>query len=292
MCTAVRRISRFYKDAKAGSTSLCAKWPYSPHAQLSTYLGLTTQSYFVPVTMMQLYIDKHKFIWYKVCIQEGVIMMSINDTRLWVQAYQWIKDGINDGCLKVDEPLSENRLSREISISRTPIREALRVLEQEGYVKLLPAKGAFVSGISLEDVKEIYDIRKLLEPFAALSATHRVPDEEIQSMELGWLTLKERAEQNGTIIWSEIASVDKDFHFTLIKYSTNKRIRQTLTSCHTQIERFQFLSAESFSDVYTTIQQHMDLLETLKTRNAYRLSEELCTHIMRGEKQIMSTYLG
>ena len=102
-------------------------------------------------------------------------MANKNDKAVWIKAYDWIKDGVDAGRLKMGEPLPETWLANEVGVSRTPVREALRVLEQDGYIKIVPLKGAFVSEISLEDVREIYDIRKLLEPFAALTAANRMP---------------------------------------------------------------------------------------------------------------------
>ena len=92
------------------------------------------------------------------------------ETTSWIKAYDWIKEGIESCRLKMGEQLPEMYLVKEIGVSRTPIREAMRVLEQEGYIKIISNKGAFVSKISVNDIKEIYEIRKLLEPFAALSA--------------------------------------------------------------------------------------------------------------------------
>ena len=217
--------------------------------------------------------------------------MTNTVNKLWIQAYEWIKEGIISGQLKPEEPLSENRLSREIQISRTPIREALMILEQEGYVKLLPSKGAFVTKISLEDVKEIYDIRKLLEPFVALSATLRVPDIEIQKLDEEWDNIKKRLNNGEIIKWTDLAKADKNFHFTLIRYSSNKRVKHMLTSCHAQIERFQSLSAESFADIENTIQQHVVLITLLKNRDANGLSQKIYEHILRGERKILSEYI-
>jgi len=219
-------------------------------------------------------------------------MNAPKDNRLWVTAYKWIKDAIDSGVLRSGEPLSENRLSQEIEISRTPIREALRVLAQEGYIKIVPAKGAFVSEISLEDVKEIYDIRKLLEPFAALSAVQRVPEEDILALENDWHGIKKRVSRGESVPWSEVAAIDKRFHFTLIKYSTNKRIQQILSSYHAQIERFQSLSAQSLANVEDTVNQHLDLISCLKKRDGKELSDSLYEHIVKSEANVLKDYFG
>lgn len=186
--------------------------------------------------------------------------------------------------------LPECYLAEKIGVSRTPIREALRFLEQDGFVTIVPTKGAFVSEISLEDVKEIYDIRKLLEPFASLSAVIRVPEEEINNLEYGWEKIKKKVEDGICVKWSQISEMDYCLHFTIIKYSVNKRIGAILSSYHSQIKRFQLLSAESLADVKNTINQHVDLLECLRERDSKKFAERLYEHIVKSEENILKDY--
>jgi len=183
----------------------------------------------------------------------------------------------------------ENQLAREIGVSRTPIREALRSLEQDGYVKIIPQKGAFVSEISLEDLKEIYDIRKLLEPFAALSAVNRIPEEEIDEMERGWKALK-KAALAGEVDLTRVSEMDLLLHLTITKYATNKRIGAIISTYHAQIKRFQKLSAQSLSNIHETIGQHIEILEKLRDRDARGLSSLLYEHIAKSESNIMKDY--
>lgn len=213
-----------------------------------------------------------------------------NDKSSWVRAYSSIKDAIESGELEMGTPLSENYLAERIGVSRTPIREALRFLEQDGFVTIVPTKGAFVSEISLEDIKEIYDIRKLLEPFASLSAVSRVPEEEINTMEKGWNEIKKMVDDDTCIEWSQISDMDYHLHFTIIRHSVNKRVSAILSSYHSQIKRFQILSAQSLADVKSTINQHVDLLECLKERNSKKFAERLYEHIVKSEENILKDY--
>jgi GntR family transcriptional regulator, rspAB operon transcriptional repressor len=217
-------------------------------------------------------------------------MNASKDNRLWVTAYKWIKESIDSGYLTTSEPLSENRLAQEIKISRTPIRHALLVLEQEDYIRMVPGKGAFVSEISRDDLKEIYDIRKLLEPFAALSAVHRVPEEEILALENEWKSIQDRVSKGEVVPWSEVAAIDQRFHFTLIRYSTNRRIQQILSSYHAQIERYQSLSAQSLANIQNTVSQHFELIACLKQRNEKELSARLYEHIVSSEENVLKDY--
>lgn len=216
-------------------------------------------------------------------------MTHDHEKASWTKAYEWIRDAIESGELEMGTPLPENLLAKEIGVSRTPIREALRSLEQDGYVKIIPQKGAFVSEISLEDLKEIYDIRKFLEPFAALSAVNRIPDGEIDEMERGWKALK-RAALAGEVSLSKVSEMDLLLHMTITKYATNKRIGAIITTYHAQIQRFQKLSAQSLANIHETIGQHVEILEKLRERDARGLSSLLYEHIAKSESNIMKDY--
>ena len=216
--------------------------------------------------------------------------MHDHEKASWTKAYEWIRNAIESGEIEMGAPLPENQLAKEIGVSRTPIREALRSLEQDGYVKIIPQKGAFVSEISLEDLKEIYDIRKLLEPFAALSAVNRIPEEEIDEMEKGWKTLK-KAALAGEVDLTHVSEMDLLLHLTITKYATNKRIGAIITTDHAQIKRFQKLSAQSLSaNIHDTIGQHLEILEKLRARDAKGLSSLLYEHITKSESNIMKDY--
>ena len=217
-------------------------------------------------------------------------MTHDHEKASWTKAYEWIRDAIESGEIEMGAPLPENQLAREIGVSRTPIREALRSLEQDGYVKIIPQKGAFVSEISLEDLKEIYDIRKLLEPFAALSAVNRIPEEEIDEMEKGWKALK-KAALAGEVDLTRVSEMDLLLHLTITKYATNKRIGAIITTYHAQIKRFQKLSAQSLANIHETIGQHVEILEKLRERDARGLSSLLYEHIAKSESNIMKDYL-
>ncbi|MCE5201703.1 MAG: GntR family transcriptional regulator [Synergistaceae bacterium] len=215
--------------------------------------------------------------------------MHDHEKASWTKAYEWIRDAIEAREIEMGAPLPENHLAREIGVSRTPIREALRSLEQDGYVKIIPQKGAFVSEISLEDLKEIYDIRKLLEPFAALSAVNRIPEEEIDEMEKGWKALK-KAAMAGEVDLTRVSEMDLLLHMTITKYATNKRIGVIISTYHAQIKRFQKLSAQSLSNIHETIGQHLEILEKLRERDARGLSSLLYEHIAKSESNIMKDY--
>lgn len=93
---------------------------------------------------------------------------------LYEKIFEVIKEKILMGILKPGDPLVEVKLAEELGVSRTPIREALRQLELEGLVYSIPHKGAFVAGVTAQDIEDIYTIRMLLDGLAARWAARRL----------------------------------------------------------------------------------------------------------------------
>jgi DNA-binding GntR family transcriptional regulator len=214
-------------------------------------------------------------------------MVGRNDNRSWVKAYKWIRDEINRGNFETGTPLHENMISEAAGVSRTPVREALKNLEVDGYVKIVPTKGAFVAGLSMRDLREIYEIRKLLEPFAALSSTTLIPESEIDALCKTWRSLESKAKANKEWDLSLISKTDLNTHLTIINYNSNERIKKIISPYHAQIWRFQFMSAQSLADIIDTIGQHLELLECLKKRNSVKMQHLLYDHIVSSEANIM-----
>ena len=99
------------------------------------------------------------------------------------RVFNRIRDDILSGRLQENEELRETSISEELGVSRTPVREALRQLELEGLIRIVPNKGAYVTGISPSDVADIYEIRSLLEGLCAKWATTRISSEKLDEME-------------------------------------------------------------------------------------------------------------
>ena len=93
-----------------------------------------------------------------------------------------LRQAIRDGLLPPGERLMEIPLAEELGVSRTPIREAIRILEQEGLVVMIPRRGTYVADMSLKDVTEVFELRSILEELAAELAAERITNEEIEAL--------------------------------------------------------------------------------------------------------------
>jgi DNA-binding GntR family transcriptional regulator len=220
-----------------------------------------------------------------------VNLNGINDKRLWVKAYDWVKKSVFNGDLEEGAPLSENMLAQEVEISRTPIREALRKLAQDGFIVLVPGKGAFVSSVTVDDVREIYEIRKLLEPYAARTAVYRIPGSYLDEIEEKWKDVITNLTEGRDINLSDVAALDMSFHSALIRYTANGRLRDAMLPYNAQIERFQLLSAKSLSNLLETTKQHLNLIKCIRKRDGDELACQLLEHIISSESNVMKLYL-
>jgi DNA-binding GntR family transcriptional regulator len=133
-------------------------------------------------------------------------------------ARDWLRRSIVSGELPGGTRLVQADIAEQLAISTTPVREAFRDLAAEGLIELDPHRGAIVHGISAEEFKEIYSIRRLLEPFAIRLAAERISDDELAAAE-ALLEQMENVEDRGE--WPEL---NRQFHAILTNASRSPRL--------------------------------------------------------------------
>ncbi|HET6174599.1 MAG TPA: GntR family transcriptional regulator [Gaiellales bacterium] len=135
-----------------------------------------------------------------------------------------LREAITTGRLEPDARIKQEQIAAELGVSRTPVREALHLLEREGLVRLVPRRGAIVQGFTAADVRELYELRELLEPAAAGLATVRAgADERLEVQHLARLTARQ----------SDGFAPNRDFHHALCAPCGNGLIMRTLDSVWT-----------------------------------------------------------
>ena len=125
------------------------------------------------------------------------------------RVFHKLRDDILSGKYEDHEELKEVAIGEELGVSRTPVREAFRQLELEGLIQIIPNKGAYVTGITEKDVRDIYMIRSLLEGLCARWATEHITDEQMEEMEENVYLAKFHA-QKGHL--EQLADLDNRFH--------------------------------------------------------------------------------
>lgn len=189
-------------------------------------------------------------------------------------AYSHLRGAILTGSLLPGVRISEPGLAQELGVSRTPVREALQRLAQEGLVELLPGKGARVRVLSAEEVREVYDVRALLEGEAAALAAQNATEDELKRLE----RLLQALDALPKEAYAQQMQVDFDFHTALIEAAHNKtlaRIYADLRSSLTLIRSFQ----QTLSQHPKTRQQHQAIVSALKARNPAQATEAARAHV-------------
>lgn len=182
-----------------------------------------------------------------------------------------IRDAIMSGALKPGEKVAEPELAERFGISRTPIREAFRQLESEGYLTVIPRKGAVVTTFSQQDVEEFYAIKSILEGYAAKRACDKLSDKEMDRLELINGKLKQMA-SDGDV--SHFFKVHNDFHDLFIKAADNEKLTELIHSLVSRFKRLRVASLSMPGRMEISVQEHDKIIEAFRKRNG-ELAEKL-----------------
>jgi DNA-binding GntR family transcriptional regulator len=197
--------------------------------------------------------------------------------------YERLKLMILDGELARGEPLVERSLATRLNVSRTPIRETIIRLQNEGLVRTIEGRGAFVASYTIEDLIEIYHVREGLEPVAARLSCPHLPVERLLYFEK---KLRAQASDPNTRYTNPSAwnRSGREFHNLFIKGCRNERIIQIMEGVQDQVELFRGLhrtiSPNALSN--SSVEEHLEILGALKARDPERAEHAVRRHIQNG----------
>ena len=193
------------------------------------------------------------------------------------RVYDRIREDILNGVYQEHEELKEATLGEKMGVSRTPVREALRQLELEGLVEIIPNKGARVTGITKKDIDDIYQIRNLLEGLCARWATEHVTEDQLEKME-ETLYLTEFHSKKGN--YAQVYELDSQFHELMYEASGSKILNHILQDFHMYVTRIRKTSLATDNRSKYSTEEHRAILEAIKERNADKAEECAHNHVM------------
>ena len=202
--------------------------------------------------------------------------MSEDSYSLSGRVFHKIREDILSGKYKRDETLKEKTIGDELGVSRTPVREALRQLELEGLVTIIPNKGASVVGISKDDIKDIYEIRARLEGLCAKRAAKNVSSAQIADLEEN-IYLVDFHSGKGN--YAQVLELDNKFHEILYEASLSKMLKHELSAFHHYVERVRKITLSMPERVTKSNEEHRMIVEALKNHNEEE-AEKLATKHM------------
>ena len=198
--------------------------------------------------------------------------------------FKKLRNEILLGQLKPGERLMEIHLAQRLGVSRTPIREAIRKLELEGLVTMIPRRGAEVAQISEKNLKDVLEVRAALERLAVRLACERMDQEAVA--ELG-TACDHFAEVTGTKDMAAITQADVELHDVIIRSTGNRKLLLMISNLSEQMYRYRFEYIKDASYHSLLIEEHQRIYRAIADRDADRAEKEIERHIENQLQTIM-----
>ncbi len=197
------------------------------------------------------------------------------------RVYQNIKFQIMIGTLKPGTRLLEEELSKAMNISRAPIREAFNRLEKEGFVTIIPRKGAAVSKITAQAIEDIFEIRESLEYLAIKKSIGKISMEELEKIGDGFKKYINKSANPENCL--QYLALDKKFHDLLSQNCGNKKLIELLANLQEQIHWLRNISLKrvTFSG---SAKEHLAIIEALKKNDGELINKVLLQHLERAKR--------
>ena len=193
----------------------------------------------------------------------------------WVGAT--LREAILQGYFRPGEKLDQDLIAEELNVSRTPVREAVMMLEAEGFVEIRPRRGAFVVTLSRQDIHDICEIRGLLEAEAVRQAAPQVSESVLDKMERSLDETQARFEAGDVAGHFES---DIFFHETIISLAENKLLQEMLGSLTNRIARLRhFAQLQPGQHLVESFQEHRTILQAMRRRDAEAAAEAMRVHL-------------
>lgn len=211
-------------------------------------------------------------------------MASDSAASLSTRVFEQLEESILSGRIKPGESLIELKLSEQLGVSRTPVREAIRMLEQKGLVQIIPNKGAVVLGISEKDLEDIYTIRMYIEGLASRLAAANITEEQIRELSeivdlQEFYSLKQST--------SHIKDLDSRFHEMIYEYSNNRTLQHTLSDLHHMVVRYRQLSFAAEGRAEKAIEEHRQILQALARHDQDAAEKLTVQHISNAKDNLL-----
>ncbi|OZU88105.1 GntR family transcriptional regulator [Virgibacillus indicus] len=186
--------------------------------------------------------------------------------------------------IQFGERLLETELAETYDVSRSTIREALKILEIEELVVSQARKGTYVADFTDEAVSEIIELRTLIEVAAFTKAISRLKKEHLQELETLMEEMKLKADEKD---WSELFDLDMKFHSYIVNLCGNSRIIKIYDSLQVQIRTFLIHLDKYYSSHQSFYDEHRDLLEALTSKNTEKVNRAVRDHIEYVEEKLL-----
>lgn len=190
--------------------------------------------------------------------------------------FNTLRQAILRGELKPGERLMEIQLANKLGVSRTPIREALRKLELEGLVNMVPRKGAEVADITEKSLRDVLEVRKALEELSVQLTCEKITEEEIEELKRVAERFKDTLDDQDV---TKIAEADVAFHDVIYTATDNQKLILLLNNLREQMYRYRVEYLKKEEAYPQLIAEHEELIDNISKRNKEEATRIMCEHI-------------
>lgn len=197
-----------------------------------------------------------------------------------IKAYQTIRDSIRDGTYQPGAQLREEQLAAEIGVSRTPIRDALRRLLADGLVETRRNYGTFVTDLTPAEVLEVFELRSLLEGYAARKAAENITDDELRELERLAAAMEAISGSEDERLDS-FSRLNSEFHLVLVRAARSRRLEMILTQMfQVPLVPLKQYRLDRLINIDRSNRQHREIIEALRERNPAWAALRLESHLL------------
>ncbi len=221
-------------------------------------------------------------------MSERLSEINFNDYKpLREVIFESLRQAIIMGELKPGERLMEIQFAEKMGVSRTPVREAIRKLELEGLVIMIPRKGAHVAELSAKDIINVLEIRSSLEGLATKLAAQRINEEELNELRKTVAEFSEYMKENNV---QELVKKDVKIHDLIYRAAKNDKLIPIITNLKDQVHRFRVAYLKDYNTSKELVKEHQDIYNAIEKRDAL-LAEELASmHIKRQQEAMVKLF--
>lgn len=199
--------------------------------------------------------------------------------------FNTLRQAIIKGDLQPGERLLEIQLADKLGVSRTPVREAIRKLELEGLVTMMPRRGATVSGITIKHLKDVLEIREALEELAMELACKRMTKEQLQELRKEEKLLSSKENSDNAF---ELSDIDEKFHELIYQSTGNERLIQMLANLREQMYRYRLEYMKAKDKRKKLMAEHARIIKAIEAGNAAEGRLAIREHIASQEDAILN----
>ena len=209
--------------------------------------------------------------------KKGLKRMKNSSKSKKAIVYENLKNRIINNSLKPGESLNEGILSEDLRISKTPIREALQQLEKEGFIENIPVKGAFVSRISIQDIREIFEIREILECAAIRRAAMKVDPEKVEAIKKKFVSSESVSRK---VSPGHFKSGD-EVHTFIFEAFGNDRLMEIYRRLQDHIvrTRIHFFNQSPSGRSGESFKEHLEILDALMAKDPLKAESTIRNHL-------------